>query len=342
MRYCNLAMDLLKKDGKQSNTNMSLVLSHYMFNDNLEEIMFDGLGSYYKIYWIKNNSNLYRCFDGCTGGEVQEKNFNDIIKKCLSHIGGGFESIKYLSFSKSFGRVMLKYFDPECKGKINNNIYNIEIIQNTSINCFYYDENTVTLQEYQEEGNGYENFVIDFSDFYNGRGDRNKEASMKELYEKVFKKENWSASKIGSIYDQEVILYNEKCVKVDRYLLNELEFIIMMVAYAIIVNYNDKKNNLSIDAVVHITTKNINTCSNKFVKRYKDDKIYTDTIQRILSKVDFEYERANKISVDNEGFSDFAKDFISFYKDLNQNEFYRKIIYELQNGSGENYEFKSL
>lgn len=136
MRYCNLILDLSKKYDDQTYVNISSVLSHYMFNDRLEEIRLDGLGSYYKIYWIKSKANLYRCYDGCTGGKNIETEFNKVIQNCFSHISGGYNTTQYLSFSKSFGRVMLKYFNPQKQVTIDNITYNIEIIKSSPINCF--------------------------------------------------------------------------------------------------------------------------------------------------------------------------------------------------------------
>ena len=144
MRYCNLAIDLLEKYEDKSKVNSTSVLSHYIFNDNLEEIRFDGLGSYYKINWIKSNTNLYRCFDGCTGGRNKEKEFSKIIQKCFEHISGSFSETQYLSFSKSFGRVMSKYYNPQTSK------YNIEIIDNSPINCILVEDKWITLQEYQD------------------------------------------------------------------------------------------------------------------------------------------------------------------------------------------------
>ena len=331
MRYCNLAFDLIKKYSKDNNINVSTVLKHYMFNDKLEEVKFDGLGSYYNIYWIKNNVNLYRCNEGCEGGNSEEDNFKKIISKCFSHIDGGYNKTNFLSFSKTFGRVMIKYFNPNLE---------IEIVKNAPINCFYEEKKPepITIQEYQENEPKYSNFVIDFSDFYNDRGDAGKEASLKELYEKVNDKNtSWYNSSIGSIYDQEVIMCNNINIEISTYELSALEFIIMMISYSIILDWDNKKNvdkqsmkfNI-VDNIVNTVNGSEELFEDDFVKKYKNDNLDTGRIKEILNTVNFEYERKNKINTNNEGFSDFATNFIPFYKDIKQKEFYNSIINEIK------------
>lgn len=344
MRYCNLGLDLIKKYRNDQDVDISTVLKHYMFHDELGEVKYDGLGSYYNIYWIKNNVNLYRCYDGCKGGNTEESKFKDIIKNCCFHIGSEYKKTQFLSFSKTFGRTMAKYFEPT---GVSGDNYNIEIVQNTPINCFYvenklsrfcshfydyctincsYIENKpITIQEYQENENGYSNFVIDFSDFYNGRGDGNKEASLKELYEKV--NAEWSDRTIGSIYDQEVIMCHDKNIKTLKFKLNALEFIIMMVSYSIILDSKKEVNKQFVSCVVDKVLKD-------GFENYRRDNVNINDIEEILNTVDFQYERErereNKIKTDNEGFSDFAKSFIPFYEEIKQKEFYNNIINEVR------------
>ena len=335
MRYCNLAFDLIKKYSNDDNIKISTVLKHYMFNDKLEEVKFDGLGSYYNIYWIKNNVNLYRCYDGCEGGKSEEKNFKKIIRNCFSHIAGGFETTNFLSFSKTFGRVMAKYFNPDLAFN-----YNIEIVENATINCFY-EENKpepITIQEYQENETGYCNFAIDFSDFYIDRGDVGEEASLKELYEKVNDKNTpWYSSLIGSIYDQEVIMCNNKNIIISRYKLSALEFIIMMVSYSIILDWDNKKNVDKQSMVSDIVDKVLasqesiqNSIQDYFENKFEGNNVKDDSIKKILNTVDFEYERKNKIITSNGAFSVFAEAFIPFYKEIKQKEFYNNIIKEIK------------
>lgn len=333
IRYCNLALDLVKKYQNQQDINIAAVLQHYMFSDELGEIRFDGLGSYYKIYWIKRKENLYRCYDGCNGGNITENDFKKIIKRCFEHITGSFDTTKFLSFSKTFGRVMIKYFDPNKLGKIDDKEYNITIIKEAPINCFFVNDTNnikeITLQEYQESQPEYTNFSIDFSDFYNGRGDSSKEASLKELYEKVGGNgSQWRDSSIGSIYDQEVILCNTNSItssdNILRYKLNALEFIIMMVSYSIILNWSNKKG-ISVESIVKKTSNSQSLLDDAFVKQYNNS-VHTCKINDILNTVNFEYERKNKISDKNEGFSKFAKEFICFYKGIEQKNFYKEIV----------------
>lgn len=340
MRYCNLALDLIKKYKDQQAVNISTVLKHYMFSDELDEIKFDGLGSYYKIYWIKSNENLYRCYDGCAGGVITEKDFKEIIKNCFSHIGGGFDTTQFLSFSKTFGRVMIKYFDPTKSGEIDDTLYNIMIIKEAPVNCFFVNDTSnvkeITLQEYQKSQTGYTNFSIDFSDFYNGRGDSSKEASLKELYEKVYGKgTQWRDSSIGSIYDQEVILCNTNNTTILRYYLNALEFIVMMVSYSIILNCDNNILKISVSSVVDKTSASQGLLNDDFVKLYKNNNVAIGKIKEVLNIVNFEYERKNRISTNNDGFSDFAKAFIPFYERIGQNDFYKHIVNEVTKG-GEN------
>lgn len=329
MRYCNLAIDLLEKYENRANVNITSVLSHYIFNDKLEEVRFDGLGSYYKIHWIKSNTNLYRCYDGCTGRGNKEKQFSKIIQKCFEHIGGSFNETQYLSFSKSFERVMSKYYNRQ---KLK---YNIEIIKNSPINCILVEDRWITLQEYQDYQKDYTNFSIDFSDFYNDRGDKGKEASLKELYEKVCGENSWRDSAIGSIYDQEVILHSSDNLAIQRYYINELEFIIMMVAYSIILNWDNKKVVISVNSVVDKTSDSQSLLNDNFVTSYNKYSIKISNIKDILNVVDFEYERKNRISTNNDGFSDFAKDFIPWYESINKQGFYNEIISQLKNKGGE-------
>jgi len=340
MRYCNLALDLKKIYKGQEEVNISTVLKHYMFSDELDEIRFDGLGSYYKIYWIKSNENLYRCYDGCTGGRTTETDFKEVIKNCFSHIAGGFNTTQFLSFGKTFGRTMIKYFDPTEYGKIDDIAYNIMIIKKAPINCFFVNDTDnvkeITLQEYQKSKKGYTNFSIDFSDFYNDRGDSNKEASLKELYEKVYGNgTKWHDSSIGSIYDKEVILCNANNTTIIRYYLNALEFIIMMVSFSIVLNWDNKENQMLISSVVDKTFDSKGLLNDDFVKPYKNNIVITKNIKEILNIVDFEYERNNRIKANNEGFTDFAKAFNNFYKGIVQNDFYKHIVSEIKKG-GEN------
>ncbi|MEG2290541.1 MAG: hypothetical protein RSA29_15860 [Clostridium sp.] len=336
MRYCNLAINLLEKYQDNAEVNITSVLSHYIFNDNLQEIRFDGLGSYYKIYWIKNKANLYRCYDGCNGGKKREKGFGEIIRKCFEHIDGKYEETQYLSFSKSFGRDMVKYYNPQINKQITK--YNIEIIENAPINSVLVEDKWVTLQEYQDCQTDYINFSIDFSDFYNGRGDSGKEASLKELYEKVYSGKSWRDNVIGSIYDQEVILYNSNDLVIQRYFLNELEFIIMMVAYLIMLNWEDKKNTISMNSVIDKTYVSQSLLDDYFVKPYNKHSITICNIKKILQAVDFEYERKNKIKGNNNGFGDFAKVFIPWYESISTKLFYNEIINKLKNKGGEDDE----
>lgn len=334
IRYCNLAIDLLKKYEYLDCYNITDILSHYIFNDNLGEIRFDGLGSYYKIYWIKSATNLYRCYDGCIGGKNKEKEFSVIIKKCFEHICGNTQITQFLSFSKSFGRVMLKYFDPSNIGYTENNQkYNIEIIKDSPINCFCTNNKWVTLQEYQENKEDYSNFAIDFSDFYNGRGDSSKEASLKELYEKVCGKNSWRDSAIGSIYDQEVIVYNENNVNINRFYINIMEFIIIMVAYKIVIDLEIE--DISLKEIIDEIVQNNSFYQNEFVKQYKTEDIKQSNVLDILSTVDFKYERKNRINYNNEGFSTFSKIFINWYKEISKETFYIEIIKEFKNRGGE-------
>lgn len=347
MRYCYLAKDLLNKY-KDECVDISIVLKHYIFNDELEEIKTDGLGSYYNIYWIKSKHNLYHCDDGCTGGEKKETSFKEIIKNCLSHINGNYSSINYLSFSKTFGRVMMKYFDPyKNNGKIT-------IIKGAPINCFFVkdqDENQnenlkqITIQEYQENQAGYENFSIDFSDFYNGRdgNNENESASFKELCKKS--DERYSPTKVGSIYDQEVIVCNKKNLEIEEYNLTEADFIIMMIVY------NIKLNNLNfgIDDIIDKTIEQIPELKNDKYElkhnRFRNNKtvgdcfesvqIQKENIKKILNSVDFDYEKEYKIDFPEQGnngeksgnipFTDFTKDIIDWYKDIRSTKFYENI-----------------
>lgn len=336
MRYCNLVLDLMKKYKDQQDVNISTILKHYMFSDELDEIKFDGLGSYYKIYWIKSNENLYRCYDGCDGGATTEKSFKEIIKNCFSHIGGGFDTTQFLSFSKTFGRVIMKYFDPTKSGEIDDKLFNIMIIKEAPINCFFVNDTDnikeITLQEYQKSQTGYVNFSIDFSDFYNGRGDSSKEASLKQLYEKVHGHgTQWRDSSIGSIYDQEVILCNSNNITILKYYLNALEFIIMMISYSIILNWDNRKVELSVSRIVEKTSASQSLLNDNFISTYNNS-VDMGKIKEILNIVNFEYERKNMISTNNDGFNYFSKAFIPFYERIMQNDFYKDIVNELNEG----------
>lgn len=111
----------------------------------------------------------------------------------------------------------------------------------------------------------------------------------------------------------------------------------MMVAYAVIINTKAEK---STGDVVKKTNASIASCSNKFVSKYKGNSVCTDTIIRILTIVNFEYERKNEINIKNEGFNDFAKEFILFYNELINQDFYNKIIVELTDKGSEKNDTK--
>lgn len=91
---------------------------------------------------------------------------------------------------------MLKYINFE---KPNLTIYQVPV------NCVLVDGKWVPLQQI-EDFSKVENFVIDFSDFYNSRD--SQEASFKYIYKKLNGKE-FSCTTIGSIYDGEVIIKNK-------------------------------------------------------------------------------------------------------------------------------------
>lgn len=333
MRYCNLAFDLISKY-ENIDVDIDTVLSHYIFNDELEEIKFDGLGCYYNIYWFKNNTTLYRCFDGCSGNnKYNESHLKNIISSCFSHINGGFDGTNFLSFSKSFGRVMLKYFDPYKYQTYNGKEYNVEVFKNAPVNYFLISKDKqITLQGYQDNPVDYSNFSIDFSDFYNGRGDRSKDASLKELYEKVSKDTKWNDSKIGSIYDQEVILCNYNNLSVQKYYLSNIDFVIMMIAYKLILKkYKDIKDATSIvDSVVNKRDSIFDSINLLQIDNEASKIVNETTIKEILKSVDFVYEQANPIDTSKDGFTGFTEKFVQVYKNVEIMDFYKEIIQEIE------------
>lgn len=307
VRYCYLAFDLINKYGNYK--GITKILLHYMFNDELEEVKFDGLGSYYNIYWLKHNRNLYRCNDGCCGNEtIKEKNFTEIVHSCFEHIGGKYKEKNYLSFSKSFGRVMLKYFNPAKKK------FNIEICKNAPVNCLITtNNNEFTIQEYKDIKNEIQNFSIDFSDFYNGRGDGGREASLIALCEKV-NNTTLGREKIGCIYDKEVIFANYIGLNVIKYNLSVGDYIVMMCSYKAIIScksINDEK----IEQVINNVKEKVMESKEIYEKKFNVEiyGIQDDIIVNILKIVDFEYEKQNEINFENEGFSVFAKQFKEIY-----------------------------
>lgn len=333
MRYCNLAFDLIKKY-ENIDVDIDTILSHYIFNDGLEEIKFDGLGCYYNIYWFKYNTTLYRCFDGCFGNkEYSECSFENIVSSCFSHINGGFHSTQFLSFSKSFGRVMMKYFDPYKYQTYNGERYNIEVSKNAPVNYFLLSKDKqITLQEHQDNPVQYSNFSIDFSDFYNGRGDKSKDASLKELYEKVSKDSKWSDSKIGSIYDQEVICCNYNNLNVQKYFISDIDFVIMMISYKLILKkYKDiNELNLIVDSVVNKRDSIINSITLLQINNQASRNVNEITIKEILKSVNFAYEQENSVDISKDGFTDFAQNFVQVYKDIESMDFYKEIIWEIE------------
>lgn len=225
MRFCGLAFDL-KKKYSGLDIDIPAVLWHYMFNDRLGELRFDGLGTFYDIYWVKNRMTLFHCCDGYEGNpDPQKGSFTELIKSCFQHITDPSLGENYMSFSKAFGRVMFKYFNPNLVGKFrykNSNEqreYNLMVLENAPINYIKsVDGKQLTLQEFQDKPCMYDNFSIDLSDFYNNRGDTGvennkkkdpKDASLLKLFEKVTSgTEELFVSNVGSIYDEEVIFKN--------------------------------------------------------------------------------------------------------------------------------------
>ncbi|MFJ7738070.1 hypothetical protein ACIQ2D_17275 [Lysinibacillus sp. NPDC097287] len=311
MRYCNLALDLKEK----YKGNISTIFKHYIFNDKYEEIRFDGIGYYYNIFWIKREVNLYRCNDGISPLKIVYYNFEDILKACKKHIQG--ENLQFLSYSKSFGRNMLKYFNPNSDG------YNIEIVEKSPINFFtsVCNSKETSIQEYIGSDFEYSNFSIDFSDFCGKRGDSTKEGSLFELFEKIEVDSNklWK-EKIGSIYDHEVIFYDEpyRYEKRKQYKLNIAEYKILMLAYQILlIDNNHKEFNLSYLINYLILNQNETFLTYMDLESLNTVK-ERDSIIEILSSIDYNNEPDIKYS--NEGYSPFSKEFIPEYQEFVSNK----------------------
>ncbi|MGE7673480.1 hypothetical protein ACQKMV_07865 [Lysinibacillus sp. NPDC094403] len=307
MRYCNLALDLKEK----YKGDISVILKHYIFNDRYEEIRFDGIGYYYNIFWIKRDINLYRCNDEVLPKKILNGGFEDILLACKKHITG--ENLQFLSYSKCFGRNMLKYFNPY------SNEYNIEIVVKTPINFVSINRNNkttfISLQEYIDFKCDYNNFSIDFSDFCGERGDSNKEGSLFELLKKVgLDIEKIRKDKIGSIYDQEVIFYNEPCEYTERkqYKLNKTEYALLMIAYQIILKEFEKEPITISDLIDYLiffeNESIINFIGSESLSTIKK----RDSIIEILECIDFRDEL--EVNYDNEGYNNFTKSFIPKYK----------------------------
>lgn len=201
IRYTTLAFDLIEKYRKEG-INLELedfsnILIHYIFHDNLE-ICFNGIAGHYNVYWHKRKTMTLFHFDDGTEGNTKD-NFDTLwlaAEACMKHISGGYETTNFISCSKYLGRCMLKYINFE---KPNLTIYQVPV------NCVLVDGKWVPLQQI-EDFSKVENFVIDFSDFYNSRD--SQEASFKYIYKKLTGKE-FSCTTIGSIYDGEVIIKNK-------------------------------------------------------------------------------------------------------------------------------------
>lgn len=241
MRYMHAAVRLLKHyEEMQKDFDFAMMLKNYMFHDTLEELKFDGLVGYFNLPWLMTEDmTLYHFYDGYEGETVSYGTFQKEIARCMEHIVSpqlGSRS-EVMSFGKAFGRCALKYYAPP--GSDGN--YTIRIVK-TPVNCFYNGKQWIPLQAAPRTDsfvNSGQNFIIDFSNYYFGRGDAVSEASFLELYSKATGKEDMNREKAAPIYDQEIHIKNANGIQWRDYRLNLDEMLLLLIFYKYLISSKD-------------------------------------------------------------------------------------------------------
>ncbi len=285
MQYMHAAENLLHYyNDMLENFDFSVVLKNYMFHDTLEELKFDGLVGYFNIPWLmKKEITLYHFYDGYEGDQESHGTFKKEIACCMKHISEPQpdNSSEVMSFSKAFGRCALKYYEPPHPGLE----YNIRIVK-TPINCFYDGKNWIPLQAAPRTDpfmDKEQNFIIDFSEYYFGRGDASPEGSLLELYRQETGEKGPKRENIASIYDQEIHIKNANGIQWKNYRLGLNDMLILLIFY----KYLCSSKNYSVHQL-QIPTES---------KRCQD-------ILEILSQINFEWEREFYPDTKHESYSE--------------------------------------
>lgn len=272
IKYINAALyliDYYKSMDLLESFEFSIMLKNYMFHDTVEELKFEGLVGYFNIPWLmKKEVTLYHFYDRYEGDMASHGTFKEELANCMKHIvNPGEPTEEVISFGKAFGRCALKYYTPE-RDEVYK--YNIRIAK-VPVNCFYDGSRWIPLQAVKRTGKfieeeGKQNYIIDFSEFYFGRGDAVKaeEGSFKHLYLQVIG-EKFTSEVVGSIYDQEVIIKNASGIRWQNYYLDINDMLILLIFYKYLLNHREK-----VDSII---------CDRNGV------------IYRILEQINFEQER---------------------------------------------------
>lgn len=177
IRICTIIDSLSKEYENYDDDFKKSIISYYVLSNSMKELNTIGFGWYYDMKYKKNTATLYSVGYGESSNwydwlerhfnqhnQIKERGMQLIFHGCKEHINRG-GTIRLKSLSKCFGVDLFKYMQLD-----SNNLANLYIIKDATVNFIEYENNTMALQEYILSHNYEEfdakkkpDFCLDFS-----------------------------------------------------------------------------------------------------------------------------------------------------------------------------------
>lgn len=251
-RFCNLAMFLAKNyyndksiiDEKNKQKDFTLALKYFMFNDDVKQIEYTGIGFRFNVNWLPRKDTIFRFYDGIDKVNtdwLKNVSSQEIIEKIINeirlHVGGGNGYWKMYSCGRNFGTCLFKY----CQPISNNNNWTVRVYENIPINFIEYKNQKYSIPAFMQEVGmtkkvliNISDFCFDMSEFSEGRGDERdaKEKNASSLFS-IFRYYTNNISiveKTGSIIDGEILFLNlpKECLE---YSFTSFDIIVLFELY---------------------------------------------------------------------------------------------------------------
>ena len=266
-RFCNLAIELLKyykEDSIIENNNKAndfvLALKYFMFNDNVKQIEYTGIGFKFNVNWMPQRSKFYRFYDGIDESKFIVKNDKDIIEGIIESICnqvGQTGENRLFSVGKHFDICLFKYYQPPLK----EDSWTVKVYEKHPINFIDYKGKRYSIPAFMQLLNEEDmcskditNFSFDISKFNKSLGDamsKTKDASSLFSMFRYYINTISPIEKTGCITDGEIVFLKLED-ETDKFIFNKYSSLVLFKSYLKMISNKENIKKISNEEIEEI------------------------------------------------------------------------------------------